>query len=125
MYLSGFSDILFFDLLKWCFEYFVLIQLNSNSSGELILFLYSLAESLAVNTTLRAEIRMYQNNVKELENLNQMLRDEHQALQLAFASLEEKLRSAQDENRQLVERLIRYKAKDADKMNEENDNFVK
>lgn len=31
----------------------------------------------------------------------------------------------QEENRQLVERLIRYKAKDADKMNEENDNFLK
>lgn len=68
---------------------------------------------------------MYQNNIKELENLNQMLRDEHQALQLAFAALEEKLRKAQDENRQLVERLIKYKAKDADRMNEENDNFLK
>ncbi|CAG9772461.1 unnamed protein product [Ceutorhynchus assimilis] len=30
-----------------------------------------------------------------------------------------------DENRQLVERLIKYKAKDADRMNEENDNFLK
>lgn len=33
--------------------------------------------------------------------------------------------SLQDENQTLVERLIKYKAKDADKMNEENDNFVK
>lgn len=31
----------------------------------------------------------------------------------------------QMENNQLVERLIKYKAKDADKMNEENDNFLK
>jgi len=31
----------------------------------------------------------------------------------------------QDENRGLVERLIRYKSKDADKMNEENENFVR
>lgn len=50
---------------------------------------------MAVNSTLRAEIQMYQNNAKELENLNQMLKDEHQALHLAFASLEEKLRKAQ------------------------------
>ncbi|GFG31996.1 hypothetical protein Cfor_08518 [Coptotermes formosanus] len=85
----------------------------------------SLAESVNVISTLRAEIQMYQNNIKELENLNQMLKDEHQALQLAFASLEEKLRKAQDENRSLVERLIRYKSKDADKMNEENENFVR
>ena len=54
-----------------------------------------MAESVSVNSTLRAEIQMYQNNIKELENLNQMLKDEHQALQLAFASLEEKLRKAQ------------------------------
>lgn len=50
---------------------------------------------MAVNTSLRAEIRMFQNNIRELENLNQVLRDEHQALQLAFAALEEKLRRAQ------------------------------
>ncbi|PNF43641.1 hypothetical protein B7P43_G00690 [Cryptotermes secundus] len=85
----------------------------------------SLADSVAVNSTLRAEIQMYQNNAKELENMNQMLKDEHQALHLAFVSLEEKLRKAQDENRSLVERLIRYKSKDADKMNEENENFVR
>ncbi|PZC86125.1 hypothetical protein B5X24_HaOG213083 [Helicoverpa armigera] len=30
-----------------------------------------------------------------------------------------------DENRSLVERLIKYKAKDADKMNEENEHFLK
>lgn len=57
--------------------------------------IYSLADSLAVNASLRAEVKMYENNIKELQNLNQMLRDEHQALQLAFASLEEKLRKAQ------------------------------
>jgi hypothetical protein len=50
---------------------------------------------MAVNSTLRVEIQMYQNSIKELENLNQMIKDEHQALQLAFASLEEKLRKAQ------------------------------
>ncbi|XP_018321782.1 autophagy-related protein 16-like [Agrilus planipennis] len=84
----------------------------------------SLAESLAQNQSLRTEIRRYQNSIKELENLNQIIRDEHQALQIAFASLEDKLRKAQEENRQLVERLINYKAKDADRMNEENDNFL-
>ncbi|KOB78867.1 Autophagy-related protein 16-1 [Operophtera brumata] len=30
-----------------------------------------------------------------------------------------------DENRSLVDRLIKYKAKDADKMNEENEHFIK
>ncbi|KAJ4437008.1 hypothetical protein ANN_17140 [Periplaneta americana] len=105
-----------------------LIDLNNKlqeKEKQLLSLEVSLAESMAVNTTLRAEIQMYQNSIKELENLNQMLKDEHQALQLAFASLEEKLRKAQDENRSLVDRLIRYKSKDADKMNEENENFVR
>lgn len=86
---------------------------------------FSLSESTKLNNSLRAEITMLENNSKELLNLNQMLRDEHQALQLAFTSLEDKLRKAQDENAQLVARLIGYKAKDAEKMNEENDNFLK
>ncbi|XP_012253468.2 autophagy-related protein 16-1 isoform X2 [Athalia rosae] len=85
----------------------------------------SIAEHLEVNAGLRTEITRCVSRERELENVNQMLKDEHQALQLAFAALEDKLRKAQEENRQLVERLIRYKAKDADKMNEENDNFLK
>ncbi|XP_011302341.1 autophagy-related protein 16-1 isoform X1 [Fopius arisanus] len=84
----------------------------------------SLAESLESNASLRAELTMYMNKERELEGVNQMLRDEYQALQLAFASLEEKLRKVQEENRQLVERVIKCKAKDAEKMNEENDNFM-
>ncbi|XP_061935961.1 autophagy-related protein 16-1 isoform X4 [Apis cerana] len=85
----------------------------------------SLAESIELNTNLRLEITKCLNKEKELESINQMLKDEHQALQLAFASLEEKLRKTQEENRQLIERLIKYKTRDAEKVNEENDNFLK
>ncbi|KAL2747935.1 autophagy-related protein 16-1 isoform X1 [Vespula maculifrons] len=85
----------------------------------------SLAESMETNTALHLEITKYVNREREYESINQMLKDEHQALQLAFASLEDKLRKSQEENRQLVERLIKYKARDAEKMNEENDNFLK
>ncbi|XP_061935960.1 autophagy-related protein 16 isoform X3 [Apis cerana] len=84
----------------------------------------SLAESIELNTNLRLEITKCLNKEKELESINQMLKDEHQALQLAFASLEEKLRKTQEENRQLIERLIKYKTRDAEKVNEENDNFL-
>ncbi|CAG9120986.1 unnamed protein product [Plutella xylostella] len=85
----------------------------------------TISENAALLASLRAEIQMYETNMAELQTLNQVIRDEHQALQIAFAALEEKLRKIQDENRTLVERLIKYKAKDADKMNEENENFVK
>lgn len=50
---------------------------------------------MTINNSLRAEIKMYETSNKELENLNQMLRDEHQALHLAFTALEEKLKKAQ------------------------------
>lgn len=58
-------------------------------------FFFSLVESLEVNANLRLEITKCLGREKELEGINQMLKDEHQALQLAFASLEEKLRKTQ------------------------------
>lgn len=83
------------------------------------------SECQAENSSLKRDIQDYQTNIKKLENLNQIIRDEYQANQLAFAALEEKLRKTQDENRLLVERLVRYKSKDADKMNEDNENFLR
>ncbi|XP_071860019.1 autophagy-related 16 isoform X4 [Bombus fervidus] len=85
----------------------------------------SVVESMELNANLRLEVSKCLSRERELESINQMLKDEHQALQLAFASLEEKLRKAQEENRQLIERLIKYKTRDAEKVNEENDNFLK
>ncbi|XP_014225629.1 autophagy-related protein 16-1 isoform X2 [Trichogramma pretiosum] len=105
-----------------------IVDLNNKlqeAMKELQLKESSLADKVDINNVLRAELTRYAAREKELENINQMLKDEHQALQLAFASLEEKLRKAQEENRQLVDRLIKYKSKDAEKMNEENDNFLK
>uniref|UniRef100_A0ABD2W3E9 Autophagy-related protein 16 domain-containing protein n=1 Tax=Trichogramma kaykai TaxID=54128 RepID=A0ABD2W3E9_9HYME len=104
-----------------------IVDLNNKlqeAMKELQLKESSLADKVDINNVLRAELTRYAAREKELENINQMLKDEHQALQLAFASLEEKLRKAQEENRQLVDRLIKYKSKDAEKMNEENDNFL-
>nr|XP_012230805.1 PREDICTED: autophagy-related protein 16-1 isoform X2 [Linepithema humile] len=105
-----------------------IVDLNNklqNMTKELQAKEASLAESLETNNNLHVEISKYIAKEKELEGVSQMLKDEHQALQLAFASLEEKLRKTQEENRQLIERLIKYKARDAEKMNEENDNFLR
>lgn len=83
------------------------------------------AEHMRMNQILRAESAMLKSSLEELKKLDTTLRDEHTALQLAFSALEEKLRGVQDENRSLLERLIKYKAKDADKLNEENESFLK
>ncbi|XP_064214098.1 autophagy-related protein 16-1 isoform X4 [Tribolium castaneum] len=84
----------------------------------------SLAENAAKIASLQAEIALFDRNNKELNLLNEALRDEHQALHLAFTCLEDKMRKLQDENRQLLDRLMKYKTKDADRMNEENENFL-
>jgi len=42
-----------------------------------------------------------------------------------FAKLTRRRFSFQDENRELVERLMTYKSKDAEKLNEENDHLVR
>jgi len=55
----------------------------------------SLGECLEANFKLKVEIQMYEKNNKRLDTLNSVLKDEHQALQLAFSSLEEKLRKTQ------------------------------
>lgn len=59
--------------------------------------------------------------ILEREETIQMITDEHQALQLAFTGIQEQLRTKQDENRELVERWLRLKAVDADRLNEENE----
>ncbi|KAL5285542.1 ATG16L1 family protein [Megaselia abdita] len=84
-----------------------------------------LAQEKRSNASFRAEIKMYVSSMDELKRLNTTLKDEHTALQLAFSSLEEKLRSVQEENYNLLERLKDYKSRDADKLNEENESFLR
>ncbi|KAI8119536.1 Autophagy-related protein 16 [Lucilia cuprina] len=86
---------------------------------------HSLADQQTANNSLKAEVQMLKTSLEELKNLNTTLRDEYTALQLAFSALEDKLRGVQDENRCLLERLMRYKSKDADKLNEENESFLR
>lgn len=50
---------------------------------------------MELNVNLRHDLASSLNKERELVSANQMLRDEYQALQLAFASLEEKLRKSQ------------------------------
>ncbi|XP_059217834.1 autophagy-related protein 16 isoform X2 [Stomoxys calcitrans] len=85
----------------------------------------SLLEQRNVNVSLRAEVQMLKSSLDELKNLNTTLRDEYTALQLAFSALEDKMRASQDENRRLLDRLMHYKSKDADKLNEENESFIR
>ena len=54
-----------------------------------------------------------------------MLKDEHQALGLAFSAMEDRYRKIQEENTDLITRWMQVKAKDADKLNTENDDQLR
>ncbi|XP_065055783.1 autophagy-related protein 16-1-like [Rhopilema esculentum] len=71
------------------------------------------------------ESKRIQASMAELEETSQCLKDEYQALQLLYNSIEVKLRKTQEENQQLVERWMKEKAIDADKINSENEQQAK
>lgn len=56
---------------------------------------FSLVEQQTNNNRLRAEVQLLHSSLEELKKLNNTMLDEHTALQLAFSSLEEKLRGVQ------------------------------
>lgn len=58
---------------------------------------------------------------QDLERANQTLKDEYDALQIAFSSLEEKLRKTTEDNQELVSRWMAEKAQEANKLNAENE----
>ncbi|XP_052782813.1 autophagy-related protein 16-1-like [Mya arenaria] len=84
-----------------------------------------LMDSLAVENSLRAEMKHLERTITELEATNQTLKDEHQALQMAFTSLEEKFRKLQSDNDELMARWLQQKMEQAEVLNRENDNFIK
>ncbi|XP_053404630.1 autophagy-related protein 16-1-like [Mercenaria mercenaria] len=84
-----------------------------------------LMDALALENSLKAEIKHLEHTVFELEATNQTLKDEHQALQMAFTALEEKYRKVQEENSELMARWLNQKMKEADVMNQENDRFFR
>lgn len=65
------------------------------SCTQFELFYFSLYEQQTVNNRLRAEVQLLHSSLEELKKLNTTLLDEHTALQLAFSSLEDKMRSVQ------------------------------
>ncbi|BFZ00253.1 hypothetical protein BsWGS_03292 [Bradybaena similaris] len=84
-----------------------------------------LSEAGASITALQLERRNLRLAVTELEEANQTLKDEHQALQMAFTAQEEKYRKAQEDNSELVQRWMELKAKEADRWNAENADFIR
>jgi len=63
--------------------------------------------------------------IQEMESQHQLVKDEHQALQIAFNCLEKKFLNLDREHAELVNRWMLLKAKDAEKLNDENEKAMK
>ncbi|XP_071538855.1 autophagy-related protein 16 isoform X2 [Panulirus ornatus] len=74
---------------------------------------------------LREDLAAKESTIADIQAVNQVLRDEYQTLNLAFTALEDKYRKAQEENRELIDRWMAQKAKDAERLNMENDTVLK
>ncbi|XP_031554787.1 autophagy-related protein 16-1-like [Actinia tenebrosa] len=80
-----------------------------------------LQEAISNQLAMKNECLNLGQTIVDLEKNNEMVKDELQVLQLEYTSLDEKFRKIQDENRDLVERWMIQKARDADKVNMENE----
>uniref|UniRef100_A0A6Q2WST2 Autophagy-related protein 16 domain-containing protein n=1 Tax=Esox lucius TaxID=8010 RepID=A0A6Q2WST2_ESOLU len=75
--------------------------------------------------SLEGECRELRGKLQDLEQANQTLKDEYDALQITFGALEEKLRRTTDDNQELVSRWMAEKSQEANKLNAENEKDCK
>jgi len=69
----------------------------------------------------KEQIKKLENQMNELENQQQLLKDEYDSLQLANNSLKKKFVTLDKEHKDLISRVIANKAKDAERLNYENE----
>ncbi|XP_013929772.1 PREDICTED: autophagy-related protein 16-1 isoform X3 [Thamnophis sirtalis] len=80
-----------------------------------------IAEYLQKISELETECHDLCNKLQDLEQANQTLKDEYDALQITFNALEEKLRKTTEDNQELVTRWMAEKAQEANRLNAENE----
>ncbi|XP_070609135.1 autophagy-related protein 16-1 isoform X2 [Erythrolamprus reginae] len=80
-----------------------------------------IAEYLQKISELETECHDLCSKLQDLEQANQTLKDEYDALQITFTALEEKLRKTTEDNQELVTRWMAEKAQEANRLNAENE----
>lgn len=84
-----------------------------------------LEESQQQVTAAKNACHALEQKILELESSHQLVKDEHQALQMAFSCLENKYSTLNSEHIELVNRWMSLKAKDAEKLNDENEKYLR
>jgi len=72
-----------------------------------------------------AQIKKLEQQISEMENQQQLLKDEYESLQMAYDSLKKDYIKLDKEHKDLVSRVMTDKAKDAERLNQENEKFVR
>ncbi|XP_029473283.1 autophagy-related protein 16-1 isoform X6 [Rhinatrema bivittatum] len=80
-----------------------------------------IAEYSQTISDLKTECQELYSKLQDLEQANQTLKDEYDALQITFNALEEKLRKTTEDNQELVSRWMAEKAQEANRLNAENE----
>ncbi|XP_077987700.1 autophagy-related protein 16-like [Glandiceps talaboti] len=80
-----------------------------------------LKEAIYRIDALQQELRNLEESILEKETAYQLLKDEHQALQLTCTATEEKLRKLQGDNAELIQRWMELKGKQAELLNFDNE----
>ncbi|XP_064455612.1 autophagy-related protein 16-1-like [Ornithodoros turicata] len=76
-------------------------------------------------SSLTETLKATQKDLQEMQDANQLLRDEHSALQLAYASKENSMFRLEREHQDLITRWMALKSRDADKLNAENERMLR
>jgi autophagy-related protein 16 len=80
-----------------------------------------LQEALAEKKVAQIQAESFRQGLEDVEKANQVLKDEQQALHLTCNAQGDRLKKLQEDNRDLVERWMLQKAKDADSVNRKNE----
>ena len=99
-------------------------QLEEKEKERLVL-VNRLQDSDVELSASKSAVKTLEQRIIEIESQHQVVRDEYQALQIAFNSLEKKFLALDREHCDLVARWMSLKAKDAEKMNAENEAALK
>lgn len=74
---------------------------------------------------MKRQAERLRNDMHELSETNQLLKDEYQTLQLALTTAERKLVDTQKENDRLLAQVMEFKERDVHRMNLENEDILK
>lgn len=76
-------------------------------------------------SSLNEGLKATEKELQDMKDANQLLRDEHAALQLAYASKENSMFRLEREHQDLITRWMALKSKDADRLNAENERMLR